>query len=60
MKTKKLSLKKEKVSRLSAAQMNKAVGGLAELEAGARTCNSTQHGFLCCWCSFGASEINQC
>jgi hypothetical protein len=58
MDKKKLSLKKETISRLSNQNMENLRGGLAAVTQKSEP--SSQHTFTCCWCSFGASEMKPC
>ncbi|KMQ67700.1 hypothetical protein ACM39_12665 [Chryseobacterium sp. FH2] len=56
MKKKKLSLNKQKITKLSAEQSGSIQGGLAAAGTGA----STNNGFTCCWCTGGNSNSDKC
>ena len=49
MKLKKLQLKKDTIAELTASEASSIHGG--EEAAAAKTANSTEHGFTCCWCT---------
>jgi hypothetical protein len=60
MKNRKLILKKEKISTLSDTQMTGIKGGLANVLDNEKSGLSTENGFTCCWCSFGATAPKNC
>lgn len=47
MELKKLNLKKDTIAELTSSEANSIIGG----EVAAKTRNSTNKGFTCCWCT---------
>ncbi|CAM2893527.1 hypothetical protein DRF59_07390 [Chryseobacterium flavum] len=59
-KTKKLSLKKEKISSLTNSDMKSIQGGVQQIDNDlAGSAGSSNHDFTCCWCTGGGQPATQ-